>query len=106
MAGPMGYFNYVDDAGATYVIKLDASNASAVGATGASPPQTLPKRTKPRYVLARHPTTGRERRITVPDPANAVWTGTGGTLGLPDFAAGMASAAHQIMGRIGERRLA
>jgi hypothetical protein len=103
MAGPMGRFNYISDDGTTYVMRLDASNAAAVAGVAAAAGATYPKGRVPRYLLAAHPTTGRERRIVVPDPANAIWTGTGGTISLTDFATN-AAANFNILGRVGERR--
>jgi hypothetical protein len=105
MAGPMGRFSYVSDDGTTYVMRLDASNAAAVGGTAAAPGVQFPKGRVPRYLLAQHPTSGRERRIVVPDPASATWTGSGGTISLTDYATN-AAANFNILGRVGERRYA
>jgi hypothetical protein len=99
MAGVMGEFVYVSDDGVSYRIRMDASNAAAVGATAAGTEPTKPGRTHPRYLLARHPTTGRERRITVTNPVGA-------TIVLPDFNALMAATNFLVEGRIGERRFA
>lgn len=106
MAGAMGKFEYISDNGNTYVIRLDASNAAAVGAVASALPANKPGRLKPRYVLAKHPTTGRERRIIVCDPANGLYTGDTATVSLPDFGASMAATNFNVAGRIGERRLA
>lgn len=106
MAGTMERVAYHSDDGADYVIKQDTSNATAAGNTTATGNPNLPRRYKPRYVLAAHPTTGRERRIVIGDPANALWTASGGTISLPDFNSSMAATAFLVRGRIGERRLA
>jgi hypothetical protein len=105
MAGAMGRFNYISDNGTTYAVSLDASNGVAVGNTVASSLLSKPGRTKMRYILAQHPTSGRERRVVICDPANAIWLGTTNTVSLPDFNAAMAATAFIIRGRIGERRL-
>jgi hypothetical protein len=63
----------------------------------------------PRYILARHPTTGRERKIVIGSPTNPLWLGSGagsGTITLPDFNSLMDPTVFVVMGRIGERRLA
>lgn len=105
MAGAMGKFEYTSDDGTVYQVRLDASNAAALGATAATNQPAKPGTTHVRYLLARHPTTGKERRITVPDPTNALWTGpVGATITLPDFGALMAPTAFLVAGRIGERR--
>jgi hypothetical protein len=101
----MGRFNYVSDDGTTYRMTQDASNAAAAGNVAATVTVGLPKRFKPRHILAAHPTTGRERRIAIGDPANALWTGGTTTISLPDFNALMAPTAFVVRGRIGERRL-
>lgn len=106
MAGPMGRYEYISDSGDTHVVRLDASNAAAQGATASTAPVDLPGRTKPRYILARHPTTGRERKIVICDPANGLFTGATTTISLPDFGAAMAATNFVVAGRIGERRLA
>lgn len=104
MAGPMGFFDYTDDTGAVFRIRMDASNAAAVGAVAATATVGLPRRTKPRYILARHPTTGRERRIVATTPGETHFVGGAGTISLPDFGAGMAATAFEVMGRVGEKR--
>lgn len=105
MAGLMEKIEYVSDNGSTYVMRQDASNAAAAGNTSSTANPSLPGRTKPRYILAAHPTTGRERRIVVGDPTNALWVGGTTTISLPDFGALMAATTFLVRGRIGERRL-
>jgi hypothetical protein len=105
MAGVMIPVVYHSDNGSDYIIRMDASNSVAAGNVGATGSPNLPGRTKPRYVLAAHPTTGRERKIVVGDPANPMWLGTDDTISLPDFNADMAATVFVVRGRIGERRL-
>jgi hypothetical protein len=102
----MARYAYISDDGNTYKIHQDISNALSAGNTPDSASPDVPKRMKPRHVLAAHPTTGRERRIVIGDPANGLWTGATTTISLPDFAALMAPTAYVVRGRIGERRLA
>jgi hypothetical protein len=106
MAGLMTKIVYTSDDGSDYVVKEDASNAAAAGNTTTTANPSLPKRHKPRHILAAHPTTGRERAIVIGDPANALWVGGTSTISLPDFAAAMAATTYLVRGRIGERRLA
>jgi hypothetical protein len=110
MAGPMGRYEYQADDGNTYTVRLDASNAAAMLATAAaSPGQTYPKGWVPRYLLVQHPTTGRQRRLVVPDPtaAGALWTTQGGSVSLMDYGlTPPAAATWGIRGRCGERRYA
>ena len=102
----MGTFRYIDDRGNFFRIRLDASNATAVGATPAAGTEpSMPKNLKPRYLLARLPS-GRTRRIVAPDSALAIWANEGQTVTLPDFANSMAPATATVMGRVGERRYA
>jgi hypothetical protein len=106
MAGSMARVVYTSDNGTDYSYHMDASNGTAVGATLATTEPDKPGRTHVRYLLARHPTTGRERRIPCPDPTNALWTGTAGaTISLTDYNTN-ASANYVVAGRIGERRFA
>lgn len=104
MAGPMGLYQYISDNGVTYKTNLDSSNSTAVGATAAAGTEPdKPLNTKMRYVLAQNPTSGRERKIVVTDPAQAIWTATGGVISLVDYATNTV-ANHNIRGRIGEKR--
>jgi hypothetical protein len=105
MAGAMARYNYVSDDGTTYRVRQDISNALSAGNTPASVTADKPGRMKPRYILAAHPTTARERRIVIGDPANGLWTGATNIISLPDFAAAMAATNFVVRGRIGERRL-
>lgn len=105
MAGVMARINYVSDDGVTYVTRQDASNQAAVGNLAATVTVGLPGRHKPRYLLARHPVSGRERRIVIANPANPMWVGGTATVSLPDFNDDMAPTTFNIAGRIGERRL-
>lgn len=106
MAGSMAHIVYNSDNGIAYQMRMDASNAAAVGGEPATDEPDLPGHTHPRYLLARHPTSGRERRISCPDPANALWTGpAGATISLIDYNTN-ASANYIVAGRIGERRFA
>jgi hypothetical protein len=106
MAGAVAFYNYVSDDGVTYRVKMDISNALSAGNTPATVTAGLPKRYKPRHILAAHPTTGRERAIVIGAPANALWVGGTAVISLPDFAAAMAATDYVVRGRIGERRLA
>lgn len=106
MAGLMATAKYISDDGVTYQMRQDASNLTAAGnvaAVGTEP--GLPKRYKPRHILAAHPTTGRERRVAIGDPTNGLWVGGTTTISLPDFNALMVATSFVVKGRIGERRL-
>jgi hypothetical protein len=105
MAGSMTRTAYISENGNTYAIRQDASNATAVGnvvnLTAGRPPSGL----RPRYLLLAHPSTGRERKIEIGDPANPLWTATeSSTVNLPDFNNAMANVAYITRGRMGERR--
>jgi hypothetical protein len=106
MAGAMARFTYTSDDGNDYRIAMDASNAAAVSAVANPGPTNKPGRLKPRYILCKHPTSGRERAITVTDPSIAVWLGTSDTISLVDVSVfPSVSTAYNVLGRIGERRL-
>lgn len=106
MAGAMGTFSYTSDNGTVYRIRLDAGNAAALGATPAVGPSNLPGRTKPRYVLLQHPTTGRERKIVACNIADPVWLGTDNLVTITDFSTEPSAPVEYVaLGRIGERRL-
>jgi hypothetical protein len=103
----MGLFDYVSDNGETYHVRMDASNAAAVGASAAATGEVAdkPGRLKPRYLLAKDTTSGRERRITCPDPTDGTWTGTSTTITLVDsHVFPSAAVSYGISGRIGEKR--
>lgn len=105
MAGAMARIAYIGDDGNTYGIREDASNATAVGNTVNNTAPRAPSGLRPRYILLAHPTTGRERKIVIGDPANALWTAaTSSTVSLPDFNAAMVGVAYVTRGRMGERR--
>lgn len=106
MAGLMSKVEYISDDTNTFVMRQDASNAAAAGNTVSAANPNLPGRTKPRYILAAHPVSGRERRIVIGSPVNALWLGTTNVISLPDFGAAMAATNYLVRGRIGERRLA
>ena len=109
MSGPLKLYNYVSDNGTTYHIRLDETNASAVGADEATPPAVSdkPQRMRPRYLLARHPDTGRQTKVVCPDPTHGAWLGSVGTLSLHDgFVFPSAAVTYTIQGRIGEKRYA
>jgi hypothetical protein len=105
MAGKMGHYSYTDDGGNVWRVRLDASNAAAMGGVAAPTGLTKPAGLVPRYILAEHPTTGRERRIVAPDPTNALWLGGTATISLIDFDTNDA-VTFNIRGRIGEKRTA
>jgi hypothetical protein len=107
VAGSMGAYDYVSDDGGTYRIRLDDTNAAAVGAVAATTAVPKPGTIHPRYLLAQHPTTGRERRITCPNPANTLWVGDGTQqlISLRDYDTNLA-VNFLVAGRIGERRFA
>lgn len=109
MAGPMGLFDYISDNTLHYALRLDASNAGAVGGTVVTTGVGKPGRLRPRYILLKHPTSGRERKIVVPDPAAGIWTSTatGTTLTITDFSATPSvQTAYLVAGRVGEKRYA
>lgn len=104
MAGVMSRINYVSDDGNTYVVRQDASNQAAAGNLAATVTVGLPGRHRPRYILARNPTSGRERKIVVGASTNGMWTGATATITLPDFDDDMTPVTYNIAGRIGEKR--
>jgi hypothetical protein len=105
MAGVMTRIAYISDNGTTYSVRMDASNATAVGNTVDLTSGDPPSRLRPRYLLLAHPTNGRERKLTIGDPTNALWTAlTASTVNLPDFNNAMAAVAYITRGRIGEKR--
>jgi hypothetical protein len=106
MAGVKGVYNYISDDGATYRVKLDASNATAVGNAAATVSAHLPGGYRPRYILATHPTSGRERKLVVCDPANALFVGGTSTVSVEEFtsSAHSTTAAHAVLSRVGEKR--
>jgi hypothetical protein len=105
MAGLMTRVAYISEDGNTYHERQDASNATAVGNVVNLTAARLPSGTRPRYLLLAHPSTGRERKIVIGDPANPLWTAaTSSTINLPDFNNDMAPVAYLTRGRMGERR--
>lgn len=106
MAGPVTRVEYLSDDGNGYRLKMDASNAAAAGNAAASSVARLPSGYRPRYVLATHPTTGRQRKIVICDPADALWVGGTATISIEEFSgAHSATVAHPVYSRVGERRL-
>jgi hypothetical protein len=84
---------------------MDASNATAAGNAAASSNARLPTGYRPRYVLATHPTTGRQRKIVICDPTDAMWVGSVATISIEEYSgAHSATVAHDIFSRVGEKR--
>lgn len=108
MAGPIARYAYESDDGSTYSIRMDSSNALAVGNVADATSPDLPRTYRCRYILARDSSDGSERKIVVGDPANALWAGPGaGTLTIADFDTDPnTSTAHSVRTRIGEKRYA
>jgi hypothetical protein len=105
MAGLMNTVEYISDDGSTYRIRMDASNATAISATPVTGPANLPGRYRPRYILCKLLSTGRERKIICPDPTSALWLGTTDAITLVDFSTTPStSQAHVALGRVGEKR--
>jgi hypothetical protein len=106
MAGASTHVDYISDDGSTYRLKMDSSNATDVGNTAATSSVHLPGGYHPRYILCTHPTTGRERKVIVGDPANALFVGGDSSVDLWDFTTNpSAHVAYAVLSRIGERRL-
>jgi hypothetical protein len=104
MSGPMAHVDYVSDNGNTYNVLLNAAESALVGGTApATSVESKPSGMVLRYLLAQHPTTGRERKIKCPNPANALWVGGTNTISLPQMGSATA-VTYNVMGRIGERR--
>ncbi len=104
MSGPMAHVDYVSDNGNTYNILLNSAEAALMG--GVIPAvSTLnkPSGLVPRYILAQHPTTGRERKIKCPNPTDAHWVGGTVTVSLPQMGSATA-VVYNIRGRVGEKR--
>jgi hypothetical protein len=105
MAGSMGRFTYQSDDGNAYVIRMDVSNATAVGNTAATGPSNKPGRMRPRYILARNTSTGRERKLVICDPTNALWVGGDESVTITQFGTTPSTdLPHDILGRVGEKR--
>jgi hypothetical protein len=101
--GPMGRFLYISDNGTSFVCRGNAAEAALTGGVATALTANFPRKWRTRKVLAQDPTTKRERRLTVYDPANAIWTGTGGTVSLATLGSATATTFN-LEGRIGERR--
>jgi hypothetical protein len=108
MAGLRGTFLYHSDDGSTPSVSLDASNALAGGFVPTPTPPNKPLNMKMRYVLVRHPTSGRERKVYCALPTNAHYIGAGGeTLAIEDFSVSPSTVTDYIVtARVGERRYA
>lgn len=109
MSGARSVYTYSSDDGNDYAVSLDSSNALAAGfvAAGAGINPNKPRSMHMRYVLARAPGTGRERRIYIPTASNAMYVGGTTTITIESFATTpSALVAHAITGRVGEKRYA
>jgi hypothetical protein len=101
--GPMGRFLYISDNGTSFTVRGNAAEAALTGGVASTALANFPRKWRTRKVIATDPTTHRSRRITVYDPANAAWTGSGGTVSLATLGSGTATVFN-LEGRIGERR--
>jgi hypothetical protein len=106
MAGAMTHVNYVSDDGATYRVRMDSSNATDVGNPAATVSAHLPGGYHPRYINCTHPTTGRERKVIISSPTNALWVGGTSTVDLWDFTTNPSDhIPYAVLSRVGEKRL-
>jgi hypothetical protein len=106
MAGASTHIEYTSDDGFPYRVKQDASNATAAGNPAATAATHLPGGYHPRYILATHPTTGRERKIVIAAPDNPLFVGGTSTITLTDFTTTpSAQVAYAVLSRVGEKRL-
>ena len=104
MSGAITHINYVSDDGNTYRVRMDAGNATAVGNAAASVTAHLPSGYVPRYILATHPTTGRERKLIIGAADNALFV-SGTTVTIEEYAGTHSTAAaHPVLSRVGEKR--
>lgn len=102
MAGTLGKYNYVDDKGTNYVMRMDASNATAIGNTAAAADAVvnLPGRLRVRYLLAEQTDNPKvKRRIPVGAGSNTNYI-NGGTISLETVAG---AKNFRITGRVGEK---
>jgi len=105
VAGPSTHINYDSDDGETYRIRMDASNAAAAGNAAATSTVHLPSGYRPRYVLATHPTTNRQRKIVIGSPSNALFVGGTSTISIEEFSGTHSTTvSHPVLSRVGERR--
>jgi hypothetical protein len=101
---------YVSDDGNTYQRRTFSDLVTPLGlaseAVGAHP--YLPRRIRPRYILARDPGTGREHKLRGVSATHAAFVGTQQTITVPDPANRQATGAGMltlnVAGRMGERR--
>jgi hypothetical protein len=106
LAGAIRAIDYLSDDGNHYRLKMDSSNATDVGNVNATVSTHTPGGYHPRYILCTHPTTGRERKVVIGDPTNALWVGGTSTVNLWDFTTNpSAHIAYAVLSRVGERRL-
>jgi hypothetical protein len=101
--GPMGRFLYISDNGVSYSVRGNAAEAALTGGVATALPANFPRKWRTRKLLVMDPATHRERRLTVYDPANALWAGSAGTVSLPTLGSATATIFN-AEGRIGERR--
>lgn len=105
MSGPATHIQYTSDDGAGYRVRMDASNATAAANAAATSTVHVPSGYEPRYILATHPTTGRERKIVIGDPTNALWVGGSSSISLEEYSGAHSTAmAHAVLSRVGEKR--
>lgn len=107
MAIAQVHVQYVSDDGNTYQRRTYADLVTPLGLTsealGAHP--RLPNNIKPRYVLARDSSTGREHKLRGVSPTNAMFVGTAATVGVPDPEnRGTGTINLNVAGRVGEKR--
>lgn len=100
------YEQYISDNGTTYQRKSIDVVATALGNTAEAlgAHARLPSQIKPRYVLGKDATTGREVRMIIGDPANTIWT-TATTVAYPNPRT-TGTRTLNVAGRIAEKRYA
>lgn len=103
MAGLNGLFRYVSDTGKNYKVRMDRSNAAAMGCVAADLTELdPPKGLVMRLVHFRDFTDSISRSLPVCSNANGFFTGATTTASLPDFEA-LAVKNFNTQGRTGEK---
>lgn len=110
MAGKIDSYVYNADDGKQYTLRMDKSNATAVGnATGKGKDGAIPRGMQPRVVNCELLDTGTKRvmkrQLVVCKKDSALIKGTVLTINLPMYQeTGQANAAFRVTGYTGEQR--
>lgn len=103
MSGPRIRVDYVSDTNQTYSLSMPAWAATLIGESAGASSTQPPRGLRPRVRYVKITSTGRERKIIVPDVTSTFWTQAFGVSAPLVQLNNATPLAATVQGRTGER---